>query len=262
MTPIPTPSGFALKFLTHPHRREWNHEVDVIFAAVTEDPRVPLPATIYAYCVLTLQALLEEGVSADECDDNFSDLIAAQAYIGLYKRRHKLRSKDHEVPVDYDAVVKAFGLYDTGNASSCSPESSQIITPSPTRLIPSPTSQEPVFDVPVPWTNGFGCFKRKTPDDDDSNVRNRRGVVKRLRVGQAPDGPADWSEIRFVNTTTSDSAQEYQVRGYDNLVYDCQGRLARIQSTTLEQEMVAHHWREKSRKAWGEVAEVFSEDEP
>ncbi|KAG7144486.1 hypothetical protein HYQ46_006774 [Verticillium longisporum] len=82
MAPIPTPAGFAQGFLSNPVRSLWNCEIENLFAAVTTNPKAPMSSTVYAYCVLTVQAFLERGAAA--ADDVLEELATARAYIGLY----------------------------------------------------------------------------------------------------------------------------------------------------------------------------------
>ncbi|KAL9944709.1 hypothetical protein D7B24_003514 [Verticillium nonalfalfae] len=250
MAPIPTPAGFAQGFLSNPVRSLWKCEIEALFAAVTINPKAPMSSTVYAYCVLTVQALLERGDAA--VDDAFEELATARAYIGLYKRRQKWRRGGYEAGVDYDAVVRVFGPHATAKAPSVQHifecrRHAHVIAAGFASARAGPVILESHDECPMPWANGFACFKRKNldryRDNSDGRYDGAARAAKRIRVESARNGLAGWSTM-----AQTGAAQFHLEMAYDNFGCGFQGDPQLTLASLTEAGMGTHDEREKGVK--------------
>ncbi|KAF3357229.1 hypothetical protein VDGD_05520 [Verticillium dahliae] len=250
MAPIPTPAGFAQGFLSNPVRSLWNCEIENLFAAVTTNPKAPMSSTVYAYCVLTVQAFLERGAAA--ADDALEELATARAYIGLYKRRQKWRRGGCEAGVDYDAVVRVFGTNATTRAPSVRYISecrrhAHVIAAGFASARAGPVILAPHDECPSPWANGFACFKRRNldryHDNTDGSCDGAARAAKRIRVKSARIGLAGWS------TMAQTAAAEFHLEmAYDNFGYGFQGDPQSTLASLSEADVGTHDEREKGAR--------------
>ncbi|KAG7153239.1 hypothetical protein HYQ46_003117 [Verticillium longisporum] len=209
-----------------------------------------MSSTVYAYCVLTVQALLERGDAG--ADDAFEELATARAYIGLYKRRQKCRRGGYEAGVDYDAVVRVFGPNETAKAPSvryifeCR-RHAHVIAAGFASARAGSVILESHYECPTPWTNGFACFKRQSldryHDNTDGSYDGAARGAKRIRVGSALNGLAGWSTL-----AQTGAAQLHLEMAYDNFGYGFQGDPQPTLASLSEAGMGTHEERENGAK--------------